>query len=42
MSRRETCSTAVLLYLLWAGVLAVDPHGAHLHLSHGQDPSKHP
>ncbi|CAK0786624.1 hypothetical protein CVIRNUC_009838 [Coccomyxa viridis] len=26
MSRRETCSTAVLLYLLWAGVLAVDPH----------------
>ena len=37
MSMRETCSTAVLLYLLWAGALAVDPHGAHLRWSHGQN-----
>lgn len=33
MSVQRAYSTAVLLCLLWAHALAVDPHGAHLRLS---------
>ena len=42
MSVKEAYTTAVLLCVLWARGLAVDPHGAHLRLSHVRHPSHCP